>query len=155
MSCDRNQDCFKSFLASWLTTMTEIVPYTYEQVVPKIVASAEAAAKQCSGGTSGSACGRRWYQGDWDGSTSMESDMSALSVLSSAMVIHKKNSQGPLTSSTGGSSKSDPNAGSGNGDGSPGKLAPITTADRAGAGILTVVFVGGWTGAVAWLVYGG
>ena len=30
MMCDRNQDCFKSFLASWLTTLTEIAPYTAE-----------------------------------------------------------------------------------------------------------------------------
>lgn len=154
MLCDRNQDCFKSFLASWLTTMTQIAPYTYEKVIPKIVASAEGAAKQCSGGESGSACGRRWYQSTWDGSTSMESDMSALSIFSSAMTIHKKNVRGPLTSDTGGTSESDPDAGTDTKD-SHKKLPDVTTADRAGAGILTVIFVCGWAGGLAWLVLGG
>lgn len=155
MKCDRNQDCFKGFLASWLTTMAEIVPYTHDQIIPKIQASAEGAAKQCSGGKDGTQCGRRWYQSNWDGSTSMESDMSALSVFSSTMITYKKNDQGPLTSETGGDSKSDPNAGGGDKDGpSPDKLAPITTADRAGAGILTVLFVGGWGAAVACMVTG-
>ena len=153
MMCDRNQDCFKSFLASWLTTLTEIAPYTADQVLPKILGSAEAAAKQCSGGDSGSACGRRWYQSTWDGTTSMESDMSALSIFSSSMVIHRK-TKGPLTSETGGSSESDPNAGSGS-DHDPTKLAPITTADRAGAGIVTVIFVGTWAAAAAMMVTGG
>lgn len=153
MKCDRNQDCFKSFLASWLTTLTEIVPYTANEVIPKILGSAQAAAKQCSGGKSGSDCGRRWYQGTWDGTTSMESDMSALSIFSSSMIIHK-NSKGPLTSETGGSSKSDPTAGSGAAN-DPTKLAPITTADRAGAGIVTVLFIGTWASAVAMMVTGG
>lgn len=153
MKCDRNQDCFKSFLSSWLTTLTEIVPYTANEVIPKILGSAQAAAKQCSGGKSGSDCGRRWYQGTWDGSTSMESDMSALSIFSSSMIIHK-NSKGPLTSETGGSSESDPTAGSGAAN-DPTKLAPITTADRAGAGIVTVLFIGTWASAVAMMVTGG
>lgn len=80
--------------------------------------------------------------------------MSALSIFSSAMTIHKKSGKGPLTSDTGGNSKSDPNAGTDTGD-SPEKLPGITTADRAGAGILTVLFVCGWAGGLAWLVLGG
>ena len=155
MMCDRNQDCFKGFLASWLTTISDIAPYTHDQIIPKIKASAEGAAKQCSGGKTGDQCGRRWYQAKWDGSTSMDSDMSALSVFSSTMISHRKEAGGPLTADTGGKSEGNPNAGSGSGKKSPTELAPITTGDRAGAGILTVLVVSGWAAAVGWMVYGG
>ncbi|GKZ37544.1 hypothetical protein AbraIFM66950_009129 [Aspergillus brasiliensis] len=158
MMCDRNQDCFKGFLSSWLTFTTTIAPYTTDQIIPKIQQSALAAAKQCSGGDSGTQCGRRWYQPQWDGETSLETDMSALSVFSSNMITHRQSqggqSQGPLTSNTGGTSQSNPNAGTAPSS-SPDKLPDITTGDRAGASILTVLFVGGWASAITWLVYGG
>ncbi|RAL02471.1 glycoside hydrolase family 76 protein [Aspergillus ibericus CBS 121593] len=156
MMCDRNQDCFKGFLASWLTFTTTIAPYTAGEIIPKIQQSALAAAKQCSGGDSGTQCGRRWYQPQWDGETSLETDMSALSVFSSNMITHQQHgsSQGPLTSDTGGTSKSDPNAGTAPKN-SPDKLPDITTGDRAGASVLTVAFVSGWVASIAWLVYGG
>lgn len=155
MKCDRNQDCFKGFLSSWLTNMAEIVPYTHDQIMPMILESAQGAAQQCSGGDDGTKCGRRWYQDTWDGSTSMESDMSALSVISSTMFMHKKNSQGPLTADTGGKSKSDPTAGADDEDEQPGELPDISTGDRAGAGVVTVVFVAMWGAAMTWMVYGG
>ncbi|RAH48948.1 glycoside hydrolase family 76 protein [Aspergillus brunneoviolaceus CBS 621.78] len=157
MMCDRNQDCFKGFLSSWLTFTTTIAPYTAGEIIPKIQQSALAAAKQCSGGKSGTECGRRWHQATWDGETSLESDMSALSVFSSTMIAHKgqeQSHQGPLTSDTGGTSKSDPNAGTAPKN-PPNELPEITAGDRAGASILTVAFVCGWAAAVAWLVYGG
>lgn len=157
MMCDRNQDCFKGFLSSWLTFTTTIAPHTAGEIIPKIQQSALAAAKQCSGGKSGTECGRRWHQATWDGETSLESDMSALSVFSSTMIAHKgqeQSHQGPLTSETGGTSKSDPNAGTAPKN-PPNELPEITAGDRAGASILTVAFVCGWAAAVAWLVYGG
>lgn len=55
---------------------------------------------------------------------------------------------------TGGNSKSDPNAGLETGNSSE-KLPDITTADCAGAGILTVIFICSWAGGLAWLVLGG
>lgn len=155
MKCDRNQDCFKGFLSSWLTNMAEIVPYTHDKIMPMILESAQGAAQQCSGGDDSTRCGRRWYQDTWDGSTSMESDMSALSVISSTMFMHKKNSQGPLTADTGGKSKSDPTAGADDEDEQPGELPDISTGDRAGAGVVTVVFVAMWGAAMTWMVYGG
>lgn len=154
MKCDRNQDLFKGFLSSWLTFMAELAPYTHDQIIPKILASAQGAAQQCSGGDDGTQCGRRWYQKDWDGSTSLESDNSALSVISSTMFIHKKNRKGPLTADTGGTSESDPTAGAEDDSQQPGKLPDISTGDRAGAGIVTVVFVVLWGTAMTWMVYG-
>ncbi|EAW08543.1 glycoside hydrolase family 76 protein [Aspergillus clavatus NRRL 1] len=155
MMCDRNQDCFKGFLSSWLTFTTTIAPYTADEIVPRIQQSALAAAKQCSGGDSHTQCGRRWHQDTWDGTTSLEEDMSALSVFSSTMITHKQmqQAQGPLTSDTGGTSKSNSSAGTGTEHSAPQAL-PVTTGDRAGAGVLTVVFLGAWIGAVTWMVYG-
>jgi mannan endo-1,6-alpha-mannosidase len=155
MMCDRNQDCFKGFLSSWLTFATTIAPYTRDIILPKILASAQAAAKQCSGGDSKTACGRRWHQQDqWDGSKSLESDMSALSVFSSTMITHKDKDQTPLTAETGGTSKSNPNAGSKH-DERPNEPKPVTTGDRAGAWIVTFFFACGWVASVSWMVYGG
>lgn len=156
MMCDRNQDCFKGFLSSWLTFTTTIAPFTQDQILPKIQGSAQAAAKQCSGGDSKTDCGRSWYKQDkWDGSKSLESDMSALSVLSSTMIAHKKEHQAPLTAETGGTSKSNPSAGSGHKDQQTGTPKPITTGDRAGASIVTFFFACGWMASVSWMVYGG
>ena len=153
MMCDRNQDCFKGFLSSWLTFMTTIVPHTANQIIPKIQASAQAAAKQCSGGSTKTQCGRRWHQDSWDGSKGLEQDMSALSVFASTMITHKQQGHSPLTADTGGTSKSDPTAGSGP-QKQPNTPRPITTGDRAGASILTVGVAWGWVAAVAWRVYG-
>ncbi|KAL4734771.1 glycoside hydrolase [Aspergillus similis] len=107
MSCDRNKDMFKGFLASWLTFTATIAPYTASDIIPKIHRSAIKAARQYLGGQS---CGRRWNQDDWDGSATMESDMSALSVFSSSMVAFKDGAQ-PLTHATGATSRSFPDAG--------------------------------------------
>ncbi|KAL2815651.1 glycoside hydrolase [Aspergillus cavernicola] len=152
MTCDRNQDTFKGFLSSWLTFMATIVPHTAGEVIPKIQQSALAAARQCSGGDSGTECGRRWHQDTWDGTASMESDMSALSVISSAMIAFRKEAQ-PLTPETGGTSKSNPNAGAVE-DAIPHHVRPVTAGDRAGASILTLLFVSCWMSVVAWMLYG-
>ncbi|KAJ9295958.1 CAZyme family GH76 [Paecilomyces variotii] len=155
MMCDRNQDCFKGFLSSWLAFLTTVAPYKTDVVMPKLQASALAAAKQCSGGSDGKHCGRRWWQSTFDGTQSLETQMSATSIFS-VQLISQKN-QAPLTADTGGKSKGDPNAGLGDnqaptGDGLGIK---ITTGDRAGAGIVTAIFLTGWVGMMTWMIRGG
>ena len=83
----------------------------------------------------------------------MEQEISAANVFL-ANLMYFGGSSGPVTSDTGGSSTSDPNAGteSGNSDKKPAK--PITTGDKAGAGILTAIFVAGWAGSMVWLLTG-
>lgn len=154
MTCDRNQDCFKGFLSAWLAFMSTIVPYTEPEIMPKLQGSAVAAAKQCSGGANQTLCGRRWYQPTFDGTSSLEEQMSATSIFSSNLVLYK-NDGGPLTLTTGGNSKSNPSAGTGSGDVNPFAQKPITTADRAGAGILTAVFLVSWATTLAWMLRGG
>lgn len=150
MTCDRNQDCFKGFLSSWLAFMTTIVPYTAPEIIPKLQASAIAAGKQCSGGANKTLCGRRWYQPTFDGTSSLEEEMSALSLFSSNLVVFEEHVT-PLTAQTGGTSKSNPAAGTSEPHRS---LRPITAADRAGAGILTATFLALWGAIIYWMLRG-
>ena len=64
------------------------------------------------------------------------------------------NAKAPYTSKTGGTSKGDPGGGNtdaNDNDGTP-KRKAITGADKAGAGILTFLFVAGIIGGVSFLV---
>ena len=84
--------------------------------------------------------------------------MSALEVLQSNL-IHEV--APPVTDANGGTSKGDPAAGSRPNGGDSvlqGRLGDmrtreITTADRAGTGVLTTLFLAGIVGCTSWLVY--
>lgn len=153
-SCNVDQQAFKGHLARWLAYTAKLAPSTFDKIAPVLKASASAAAQQCSGtnsdfrGKAGQACGFSWLKKDqYDGKTGIGEQMNALSVIYSA--LHEK-APAPFTSDTGGTSKGNPNAGSKDG----GKIEqprPITTADRAGAGILTTLVLGGFLGG-AWFV---
>lgn len=159
LGCDGNSACFKGILASSLALTASISADEANQITAKLKSSAQAAATTCSGGSDGSDCGQRWYGNKWDGSSGLEQQTSALSVLSASLFSGAKQA-GPKTSTTGGTSKGDPNAGTGSSSGSgsgsdkPPPLKPITTGDRAGAGILTGIFLAGWIGGSVWLVGG-
>ena len=151
--CDRNQSCFKAFLSTWLGFVTTIAPHTAKNIFPKLKASAVGAAQQCSGPDDNQHCGRRWYQAEWDGTKGMEEQMSALGIFSATIVTHEKHSQGPLSHNTGGNSESNPSAGLSPASQST-QLPAISTGDRAGAGILTVLFLSGWTTAMGFTLWG-
>jgi mannan endo-1,6-alpha-mannosidase len=57
----------------------------------------------------------------------------------------------PLSTKTGATSKSDPNAGD-DASKTPTPLAPITTADKAGAAILTILVCVAMIGSMIWIV---
>ncbi|BDD55427.1 hypothetical protein MPDQ_005889 [Monascus purpureus] len=152
-NCDGNQVLFKGFLSAWLAFLTTLQPETKDIIMPKLQGSAVGAAKQCSGGNDGKHCGSRWYQDTWDGTSGIGQQMAALAVFASNLVTEK--TQAPLTSNTGGTSQSDPSAGTGTDQSSPAQLSKISTGDRAGAGILTGVFLTGWIGALTWMIRGG
>ena len=153
--CEPYQNCntdgltFKSFSLRWLTIAAQLVPSLSEKIEPYLKASAAGAAGQCDGGDSGSACGYDWTSTTWDGSTGVGQQMSALAAVS-AVLIPLEGLGAPLTLATGATSKSDPSAGIGSDD--SGGLKPITTADRAGAGILTVTFFGMLFSGTYWLI---
>ncbi|KAJ9623277.1 hypothetical protein H2203_006217 [Taxawa tesnikishii (nom. ined.)] len=148
-NCDVDQLSFKAYLARWMAASTKVAPWLYNQVQPYLAASAAAAAKSCSGGTDGVTCGTKWNLGQWDGTYGVGQQMCALEVIQSNL-IHTV--RGPVTNSTGGTSKGNPNAGTG-GDSNP--AAPssrITTGDRAGAGIITAIILVGLLGGAWWMI---
>ncbi|BDD54425.1 hypothetical protein MAP00_000044 [Monascus purpureus] len=151
-SCNRNEILFKGLTTSWMALVATLVPSTYDMIVPKLQTSAQAAAKTCTGNNNNS-CGVRWYTWEWDGWTGMEDQISVSNVLSVSLLNYTKDSA-PVTSTTGGNSTSNPNAGSHDPSGSIHKPMKITAGDRAGAGILTAVFISSWIALMIWVLMG-
>lgn len=145
---DANGPLFKGLTVSWLADIALIIPSLKEKILPKLQVSAEGAAKSCTGNGQ-SLCGNRWY-GGYDGQNSMENAISGSQMMSAVMVKFLGLSSKPVSIATGGNGTSDPSAGTGQRS-EPGLLPPITTADRAGAGILTVLLVAGMIGGVIFL----
>lgn len=139
---------FKGYLHRWMASTTQLAPFTRDAILPVLKKSTAAAVKSCSGGTNGRTCGFRWTTGGYDGLTGAGQEMNVLAALSS-LLIGELNIGAPVTNSTGGTSKGDYGAG--------GKasvftvFAPITTADRAGAGILTMIMAASLLAAVVWM----
>jgi mannan endo-1,6-alpha-mannosidase len=77
-----------------------LAPFTADSIMPKLRASAQAAALQCNG--PGNACGLRWIDGaKYDGSTGVGEQMSALEIFQANLI---EIGRGPLTNTTGGTS---------------------------------------------------
>lgn len=133
-----------------MAAATKVAPFIHDQVMQTLRTSAKAAALQCSGGDNGRHCGLQWTKGaTWDGSQGVGQQMAALEVIISTQIdrVHA-----PLTNSTGGTSVGNNNAGSGSGGSATGLVdTPVTTGDRAGAGILTAVLLVGLGGGIAWM----
>ena len=148
-TCNIDQRSFKAYLARWMAHTAVKAPFTYPLLKPILEASAQAAISTCSGGGDGKQCGLQWSKG-FDGSVGVGEQMSVLEVVQSNLIDV---APGPATADNGGTSKGDPNAGVTSKVG-PGDLnkSAITAADRAGAGILTVCFVGVIVGGAWWLV---
>ncbi|KAM0546715.1 hypothetical protein ACHAPJ_010752 [Fusarium lateritium] len=158
--CSQDQQSFKGYLARWLAACTQAAPHTRDKIMKLLKSSAQAAAKVCTGsagegsegykGPSGTACGFSWLGGKFDDLTGVGPQMNALSILMYTLV---EGAKVPVTSKTGGTSKGNPGGGnsdSNDEDGKP-KLKAITTGDKAGAGILTFLFLAGVIGGVSFL----
>ncbi|KAJ5910692.1 Mannan endo-1-6-alpha-mannosidase DCW1 [Penicillium tannophilum] len=149
--CNDNEILFKGLVSSWLSFTALLVPSTYDTILPVLQTSGQAAAKSCTGHDNNT-CGVRWYKSAYDGWIGMEEEISATNIFVANMIAF--DSSAPVTSSTGGNSTSDPTAGENDTSTSTTESA-ITTGDKAGAGILTVVFVSGWVGLMTWTILGG
>lgn len=145
--CKVDQSSFKAYLARWMTATAKVAPFTAQRIRDKLAPSAQAAAVSCSnpGGDGGVQCGEKWYTGRFDGKTGIGMQMNALEVIQT--LIDKP---GPLEADRG-SSKGNPSAGGDHRDSfaENTNIIAVTTADRAGAAILTVLFggatlFGGW-----------
>ncbi|KJZ71742.1 hypothetical protein HIM_08884 [Hirsutella minnesotensis 3608] len=134
--CTTDMFTFKGFMHRWYSVITQMVPSTAQAVVPILKTSANAAIKQCTGGALGRQCGFKWDSGVYDGKTGAGQQMSVLGAVLSQLA--RTSAKPPVTANTGGTSKGNPNAGS-RGNRPLGQGRPITAADKAGAGIVTVI----------------
>ncbi|KAK4076886.1 CAZyme family GH76 [Purpureocillium lilacinum] len=152
-ACSPDMLSFKGYVHRWLSVVTQLAPYTRDKILPTLRKSAEAAVKQCTGGESGRACGFYWSGGSYvdpavDKTTGAGEAMNVLAAVSALLIEEAKP---PVTNSTGGISNGNPNAGGGGADNGEKPLKPITAADRAGAGILTFLLIGGSLGTFVWM----
>ena len=147
-SCTTDGLTFKSFTLRWLALTAQLVPSTADTIWPYIQASAKGAAGQCNGGDDGTTCGYHWTTTTYDGSTGVGQQMSALAAIS-ANLITTQGLTAPLTLDSGAKSKQDPSLGSGEPTQS---LSPVTTADKAGAWILTILILAFLSAGTYWLL---
>ena len=149
-TCNVDQRSFKAYLARWMAMAAVKAPFAYDLLKPMLEASATAAVATCTGGDDGNQCGLRWTERQFDGSTGVGEMMSALEIIQANLIDYV---EGPVTADTGGTSKGDPNAGQGSRVG-PGDLhrSTVTTGDRVGAAVLTVLIIGLVAGGAWWLV---
>lgn len=125
----------------------KVAPFTHDTLMPLIQKSAQAAAGTCSIGVDGNQCGLIWTNGAQNDGTwvGVGEQMSALEIVQSNLIDQV---DGPLTNKTGGTSIGNANAGTNSND-NPNQFDTITTADKAGAGIITLMvlsalFAGAW-----------
>ncbi|KAI0206047.1 glycoside hydrolase family 76 protein [Astrocystis sublimbata] len=137
MTCTTDMLSFKGYVHRWMSTMTKIAPFTAEKILPVLKKSAQAAVNQCTGGSNGRTCGFQWASGKFDNSVGVGQTMDVLAAVSSLLIDRTRD---PVTSTKGGTSVGDPNAGVGSGDIGD-NLGPVTTGDRAGAGVLTAIII--------------
>jgi mannan endo-1,6-alpha-mannosidase len=96
-ACSQDQTFFKAFLARDLARTAKIAPFMFNAIIPKLSASAAAAAKQvsnsftpipsiltflqCNGTDSAVSCGQRWNQDTMDSNTGLGQQLSALDIV--------------------------------------------------------------------------
>lgn len=149
--CDRDQLSFKNYLARWMASTARLVPSTYDTIMPVLRTSAQAAVATCSGGSSGLECGARWTtNGTNDGNLGVGQQMSALQVVG-ALLVQKATTL--VTNNTGGTSQGNDAAGTGNSGSSSSSggttlntTPTVTSAGKAGAGIITALILCGVLG---------
>ena len=130
---------------------TQVAPHTAPVILPVLKTSAEAAVQTCTGEKSGRMCGFNWRKKKYDGSHGVGQQMNALGAVSALLV--DQGGKAPVTNTTGGTSKGNPNAGS-QGDSFGAHNRPLSTADRAGAGIVTFLLSASALGTFAWMGLG-
>lgn len=156
-TCNNDQLSFRSYFSSWLASTAVLAPFTYKTIAPLMATTAQAAAKICNGGASGTQCGHVWTTGTNDGSFGVGQQMSALAAIQSAMVqIPSAKVVAPLTVNTGGTSKGNPAAGLPATAAAQTALltavAPATKGGRVGAAILTFLILSGVMGGSAFMI---
>ncbi|KAI1122675.1 family 76 glycoside hydrolase [Nemania abortiva] len=145
--CTADMLTYKGFLHRWMAYTAQLAPSTSGRIMPLLRNSTKAAVAQCTGGTNGRQCGFHWTSGKFDGVLGAGQQMNVLGALSSLLVL---DAPVAVTNKTGGTSAGNPDAGSERETYS--ELGPVTTGDRAGAGILTVVAIALASTSLWWMI---
>lgn len=155
-TCNTDQRSFKAYLSRFMAYTYQMAPFTQEWILPRLQASAKAAAATCNGGENGTTCGMAWVKQTYDGSPygiavgGVGEHLAVMEVLQSNLI----QTASPLvTADKGGTSKGNPSAGTTTRD--PNDLVqtdPTTGGDKAGAGILTAIVLGLLLSLTYWLV---
>jgi mannan endo-1,6-alpha-mannosidase len=66
-NCNVDQTTFKAYLARWLTSSAKVAPFLGGIVEGLMKRSAVAAAGSCTGGSTGTQCGMKWFEYGNDG----------------------------------------------------------------------------------------
>jgi mannan endo-1,6-alpha-mannosidase len=152
---------FKGFLAQYLALVTRMAPYTTDDINALLQSSATAAASHCNAGTNGTMCTMFWTVNDGPATLGVGQQMSALNVFNANLLKFVSNSATVVTSSSGGTSQGNPNAGNTDSDQvytykslvycADDRIPPPTAGDRILAGVLTALVSVGSVGFAAWL----
>lgn len=150
-TCNTDNFSFKAYLSRWMVAATKYAPFTRDIIMPRVRASAVAAAAQCSGGANGEMCGMKWTQGaTWDGTQGVGQQMGALAIIQANLIDEVET---PVTVDTGGTSKGDPAAGGTGSSVNPAlSTETITKKEKAGAGVLTALVLIGVVGSCWWMI---
>ncbi|OLL25233.1 Mannan endo-1,6-alpha-mannosidase DCW1 [Neolecta irregularis DAH-3] len=141
--CNDDQVTFKGYLARFMGYTAYLVPHTAPQIFSLLASTAVAAGKTCT-----NMCGFDWRNSTFDGRTSVQVQLANFEVIQSNLMkfmppLGDGSNDVFVTASSGGTSKGDPNAGASSKSGipSPEQIRDNTTADKVGAGILSLLTV--------------
>lgn len=157
-TCNTDQRSFKAYLSRFMAYTYQMAPFTQPWILPRLQASAIAAAATCNGGSDQQVCGLAWIRKTYDDAPygiavgGVGEHMSVLEVLQANLIPQ---TTPPVTDAEGGTSKGDPAAGTNTLD--PEELLqtdPSSPGDKAGAGILTAIVLGLLLGLTYWLLRG-
>lgn len=140
---------FKGWSAQWMAMAATLVPELRPQVEAKMQSSAVAIGTSCVGESDGlkNLCGSRWWGAKWDGIKGLEVQQAALGGITANLML--------LSSASAKTIDTNPDAKEEYLDTSEdpsGELKPISTGDRVGSWILTVLWGAGIVAAGWWLM---
>lgn len=84
--CKTDMLSFKAYMSRFLWATTQMAPLTFPTIQDKLQVNAKAAATACSGGSSGTTCGFKWYVGGYDGNSGLGQQLCALETIQGLLV---------------------------------------------------------------------
>lgn len=84
--CGTDMLSFKAYMSRFMWATTQMAPSTISIIQPRLQVNAKAAGGACSGGTSGTACGFKWYVGGYDGHSGLGQQLCALETIQGLLI---------------------------------------------------------------------